>query len=928
MNRIRSFWVRILNLFRRSKLESDLADQLEAHREMIRQDLIEQGMEPAQADRKARQTLGNDVMVRELSRDEWFSRFIDEVIRDIRHGFRTLAHHKAFTIVAAISLAIGIGANTFIFSLTNSTLLNPLGYPEPDRLVTIWTVPDRNHKLNTGITVETTTTSVTMYLAIREQARSFEDVGAFNGGACGVRTLGGDGPGTPAERVYGQCFTPSLFRLLGVKPFIGRTFTDDEDRLGNVAPVILISHSMWRRRFGSDASIVGKNVMLNQVPMTIIGVLPEDFRLFRDANVPAGSRTPQIDFIAPLEFGSTQVRSRRGGNTIVARLKPNVSLEQGQSEIDAIAAEQGVRDPELHEGLGVRAEYLGGVVHRDYRLALLLLQGAVGFVLLISCANVAGLLLARNSSRRHEVRLRIALGAGRRRIIRQLIAESLPLAIVGGVIGVSVAIAALSLYVTRAPAELALFDRGWLDILDKRVLAFTTAVVVATIGLFAALPAIHSVRSEANDPLRETMRTVTAGGHRQRLRSALVTGQIALSLVLLIGAGLMINSFARVVTKDLGADPTNLLSFSFNLPPAETITVTSMYRGLPLGTVSPKPSLLVERLLEKLANVPGVVGVTATNAPPFAYRPIPFPFLIEGRTKTTANQPDTADYVAVTRGFFRQLKIPLMKGRDFDEHDNENGHPVIIINEAMARQFFPSENPIGKRITLDYVPDERPREIVGVVGDTVPAMQSGHHAMMYVPHLQQTSQWIGIAWGLRSGMYFLVRASGDPGRLIPAVKAAVADVDPNTPAADLVTVEQILDNQTRTLRFYMFLLGVFATVAVLMAATGIYGVLAYSVAERTREIGIRMALGGRSSMIVAMVLRQAAWIIGAGLIVGLIGATALSGLLQSLLFEVGATDVATYVAISWLVLLISVFACVIPARRAATVDPVQALKHE
>jgi len=769
---------------------------------------------------------------------------------------------------------------------------------------------------------------VTRYFAIREQGRSFEDVGAFNSGACGVRNLGANEPGTAAERLYGQCFTPSLFGLLGVKPFMGRTFTEDEDRMGYVAPVVLISHAIWQRRFGSDSSIVGKKIMLNQVPMTVIGILPPDFRLFRDRNVPTGSRSPQIDFVAPLELGPTQVNSRFGGNTIVARLKPNVSIQQAQSEIDAIASEMAVRDPERHEGLGVRAEYLAGFVHQDYRSALLLLQGAVGFVLLISCANVAGLLLVRNASRRHEVGLRVALGAGRRRIIRQLVAENLPLALVGGAIGVCMSVAALSVFVARAPAELALFDRGWLDVLDVRVLAFTSAIVVATIALFAVLPAIQAVRADVNDPTREASRTTTAGGHRQRLRSVLVTGQIALALVLLIGAGLMINSFARVVTKDLGADPTNLLTFTFHLPPAETIKVTSMYRGQPLGTVNPKPAMLIERLLEKLESLPGVVNVAAANSTTFAYRPFAMPFFVDGRTKATPNQNDTADYLAITRGYFRLLKIPLVKGRDFDERDNETGHPVLIINETMARQFFPSEDPIGKQITLDFVPDERPREIVGVVGDTITALDSRHHPVMYIPHLQQTSQWISTAWMLRAGMYFLIRGNGDPGRLIPAVKAAVAEVDQNTPAADMATIEQVLDNQTRTLRFYMFLLGVFASVAVLMAATGTYGVLAYSVTERTREIGIRMALGGRTPQIVTMVLRQAAWIIGAGVAAGLAGALTLSRLLESLLFEITPTDTATYISISLLLLVISVIACVIPARRAAAVDPVLALKHE
>src|SRR5262245_17285431 len=293
MNRIRSFCARIVNLFRRSRLENDLAEQLEAHRQMIKDDLIKRGMEPSQAERRAREAMGNDVLVRELSRDEMVSRFVDEGIRDVRHGFRSLAQHKGFTMVAGISLAIGIGANTFIFSLTNSTLLNPLGYPAPERLVTIWTVPFRNQKLNANVTSDTITSSVTKYFAIRERGRSFEEVGVFNGGACGVRNLGANESGTAAERLYGQCFTPSLFGLLGVKPFMGRTFAEDEDRIGNVAPVVLISHAIWRLRFGSDSSIVGKKIMLNQVPTTIIGVLPPDFRLFRDQNVPRASRSPQ-----------------------------------------------------------------------------------------------------------------------------------------------------------------------------------------------------------------------------------------------------------------------------------------------------------------------------------------------------------------------------------------------------------------------------------------------------------------------------------------------------------------------------------------------------------------------------------------------------------------------------------------------------------
>jgi putative ABC transport system permease protein len=564
----------------------------------------------------------------------------------------------------------------------------------------------------------------------------------------------------------------------------------------------LISHGLWRQRFGSDPGVIGKTVTLNQVATTVIGVLPPDFRLFRDANVPVASRTPEIDFVAPLELGPTQVQSRFGGNTIVGRLKPNTSIEQMRSEIIAIAAELAVSDPVLHEGLGVRAEPLEQVAHRDYRSSLLLLQGAVAFVLLISCANVAGLLLARNSARRSEVGLRIALGASRRRVIRQLIAEGLPLALVGGAIGVFVSFAAESIFMKMAPAEFALIERtgvGVLEVVDVRVLLFSLGVVLATVAFFAVLPAIQAVRSDVIDPMKEATRTSTSHAYRQRLRSVLVMGQIAFALVLLIGAGLMINSFARV-TNDLGADPTNLLTFAFHLPPADTIKVTGMYRGVPLAEVNPKPAMLVTRVLGRLKDVPGVEEVAAVNLQPFSYRPFVMPFLIEGRT-TKPQQPDTANYFAITDGFFRLMRIPLVKGRDFDAHDTESGRPVVIINEALARQFFPAEDPIGKTITLDFVPNERAREIVGIVGDTASGpLVARHQPAIYLPHLQQASQWGATSWTLRAGMFFVIRTSGSPARLIPGVKAAVAEVDRNTPAADIGTVEQILDNQTRTMR--------------------------------------------------------------------------------------------------------------------------------
>jgi putative ABC transport system permease protein len=928
MHRVRSFWIRILNLFRRSKLETDLREQLETHREMIESDLIRRGMEPSQAEASSRRAMGNDAFVRQLSREEMVHRVLAEMSQDIRHGLRALARNPGFTVVATASLAIGIGANAFIFSLINSTLLNSLGYPASDRLAVIWTVQAQNPN-------QTTTSSVSTYFGLRDANQSFEALGAFNGGACGIRSLGSDRDGSPAERIYGQCFTPSLFGILGTKPVLGRTFTDEEDQTGKVAPVVLISYALWQQRFGADPAVVGKTVLLNQVATTIIGVLPADFRLFRDPNVPVASRSPQIDFVAPLELGPTQVNSRIGGNTIVGRLKSGVSLNQAHAEIAAIASQMAAENPSIHEGLSVRADPLQRVAHRDYRSPLLLLQGAVGFVLLISCANVAGLLLARMATRRGEVGLRIALGASRRRVIRQLVTESFPLALIGGAIGVLASYAGLSLFITMAPADFPRLDHAALDL---RVVGFTLAVVVATCALFAGLPAIHAATSRLGGPLKEFTRSATGGAQRQRLRILLVTAQIALALVLLIGAGLMINSFIRIVKADLGADPTDLLTFDFHLPPAETIKVFSMYRSMGLAVVSPKPALTVENVLQRLQSLPGVVSVAAVSSPPFGSRPVLLPFLIEGRTPdlqtggagaTTGPSPETAEYLAVTHGYLSLMKIAIVKGRDFDAHDTSDGHLVTIINETMARRYFSNEDPIGKRITFDFVPDEQPREIVGVVRDvTSDPMQPGRAPVIYVPHLQQASQWIAPYWGMRSGMYFLIRSHGRPSGLISAVKAAVAEVDRNTPAAGISTVEQILSNQTRTLRAYMLLLGIFAAVAALLAATGIYGVIAYSVAERTKEIGIRMALGGRAPDILIMVLRQAGWIVAVGLTVGLLSTFVLSRLIQSMLVGITATDPMTYVAVSLLLVLISTIACLIPARRAATVDPVLALKHD
>jgi predicted permease len=906
------------------RTDRELDEEIESHLDLdIRAD-IDRGLAPEAARDAAVRRFGNRARVKERAReaDPFFG--IETFARDLLYGLRSLRRNPGFTAAAAVSLALGICANTVIFSLVDSTLLKALALPDPDRLVVLWNIPDQGHPDRLG------TSSIPRYFAFRDQARSFEAVGAFNGVVCGVRTLGFEQNGVPPERILGQTISPSLFRTLGVTPIIGRTFTDDEDRVDQVAPVALISHRMWQRRFGSDPQVLGQTMMLNRVRTEVIGVLPEGFDFFG----------AQIEFVAPLCLTKGQVDSRVGANTVIGRLKAGVTVQQAQAEADILGAKWAAADPQRHHGVGTKVESLQRAQARlldgigqpsgDYGSPLMILQGAVAFVLLIACANVAGLLLARAAGRRHEVSLRLALGAGRRRIVRQFLAESLPLAALGGAGGLALSWGALRLFVAAAPPDFPRLDHVALDV---RVLGFAALLVVVTSVLFALVPALQASKA-LGDPLKESGRTATGGAGRQRLRSLLVTGQIALALVLLIGAGLLIHSFVRAIRTDLGADPKNLLTFDFRLPPGETFKPAGrQYGGLNLYDVSPVAAQSFERVYERLQALPGVLAVGATNVAPFG-QAIDLPFLIEGRPAPAVSGAfgegaQVANYFAVTRSFFSALGIPLLKGRDFGVHDTANQPLVMIINQTMARQYFPGEDPVGKRVTLDYVPDERPREIIAVVGDTSTGRLQGAHApAIYVPHVQQTSQFAGPVVYVRTGMIFVLRTAAEPMQLLPSVKRAVAEVDPNTPVAGVNTIEQMLDAQVRHLRLYMLLLGAFGAVAAVLAAIGIYGVMAYAVAERTREIGIRMALGARAMDVLLMVSRQAAGVIGIGTLLGLAGALALTRVIRSALVGVTATDPATYAAGALLLLLIAAAASFLPARRAAAVDPTVALKHE
>jgi putative ABC transport system permease protein len=516
-----------------------------------------------------------------------------------------------------------------------------------------------------------------------------------------------------------------------------------------------------------------------------------------------------------------------------------------------------------------------------------------------------------------------------------LITESFPLSIVGGIIGVALSWGGLKLFTAAAPPNFPRLDELSLDV---RVLSFTALVVILTAIIFGIVPALQASKGDLVSALKESGRSGTDGLTRQYLRSVLVTAQIALALILLIGAGLMINSFIHVQQNSLGADPRNVLTFDFRFTQTDSIKPYSRYRGVGLWDVSPLTALTFDRVVERMRAVPGVVSAAAINRPPLTSGGINMPFLIEGRPAPPSNpsspngpqdQAQSAEYFSTTPGFFATMKIPILRGRDFTAQDSASGTLVVIINQTMARRYFPNEDPIGRRITLDFVPDERPREIVGIVGDTrTNRLQKEPSPTMYVPHVQQTPRWLGPQWGDRAGMFFVVRTSGDPLRMVDVIKRAVADVDLSRPASNFRTVSQYLDQQTQYLRLYILLLGIFGGIAAILAAIGIYGIMAYSVAERTREIGIRMALGAESGDVVKVVLRHALLLVSIGWIIGLAGSFALTRLIKSGLYGVTPTDPVTYAGISLLLILVATIACLIPTIRAVRVDPIIALRYE
>jgi putative ABC transport system permease protein len=809
------------------------------------------------------------------------------LLQDLRYGVRMLRKKPGFTFIAVLALALGIGANTAIFSVVNAVLLRPLPYKEPERLVMVW-----EHNRPKGRTQNVINPA--NFLDWQAQNSVFEQMAAFYDDQLNLT-----GPDANPVEVPAQVTTVNLFTLLGVQAELGRAFIAEEGQEGrdNVA---ILSHGLWQRRFGGDRSVIGKTLTLNGQSLTIIGVMPADFRLYvKEAtfiNKPAEIWLPYV--ISP----STATRRGRYLSAI-ARLKPGVTLEQAQAEMNAIAARLEQQYPDSNTGWGINLVPLHTQMTGAIRTALLVLLGAVGFVLLIACANVANLLLARAATRQREIAIRTALGAGRARVVRQLLTESVLLAALGGVLGMGLAVWGVELLLALAPRDLI----GLEGIsVDYRVLVFTLGVSILTGLLFGLAPAIESSRLNLNEALKEGGRGGTHDGRTTRLRNLFVVAEIALALILLIGSGLMIKSFLRLQTVDPGFRTDNLLTARVLLPDTK-------YK-------EPEQRIaFFKQVLERIRQLPGVKDASAASFLPFTGLAAATSFTIEGAPPPAAGQKPSADVRVIDPGFFRTMGIPLLKGRTFTEREASEPAGVVIINETMAERYFPGEDPIGKRVLIAMSSPIVPTEIIGVVGNVKhEGLDSEVKALAYWPHPQLPY----------SGMSLVVRTSSDPTQLAGAIEREVQAIDKDQPITDVRTMDQLLSESTARMRFSASLLSIFAGLALVLAAVGIYGVMSYSVTQRTHEIGIRMALGARASDVLKMVVGQGMLLAVIGVGLGLVAAFALTRVISSLLFGVSATDPLTFGVLALLLTVVAFLACFIPARKAAKVDPMVALRYE
>ena len=815
--------------------------------------------------------------------------------QDLRYGWRALRRNPGFAIVAIITLAIGIGANVTIFSVINGVLLRPLPFPESKRLVTVWeTDSERNVVRGTASPAE--------FLDWQEMNHSFENLSGWRGLYFTIT-----GSGDP-ERVWGSEVSGNFFRMLKVTPQLGRDFEKDDEQPGH-APVVILTDGLWRRHFGADPSVIGKSIELDGKPATVIGILPKGFSLY--------GTSPQFDVWKPFEFDRARLDRQDHELVVFGRLAPWVTVAQAQTEMRAIQEELKRKYPGVDQKNGLRVAGFHDELVSSLRPGLLLLFAAVAFLLLIASANVANLMLARAATREREIAVRASLGAGRNRILRQLLTESFLLGLLGAVVGIVFAVGGLHLLRAFMPPPT---GRGqiphpeWIRI-DGTVLAFTIGIAFLTSVIFGLAPSIQVARARIYESLKEGSRGTTSGRRSQFIRSALIVSEVGFSLVLLVGASLLVRSFSRMMSEDLGFNPSNLLTMQIFLSPTHYPTAQSVTN-------------FYGEALDRVNVLPGVESASAVDFPPLTGWNVFCNFEIEGHPVTDSDEQPTTQYMVADWRYMQTMGIAVKKGRGFTAADGPDTEGVAVINEALARRYWPGQDPVGQHIKLIFPAARAPWDaearngsltVVGIASDVRDWLWGEAKAgQLYLPLAQDSSRI----------MYLAVRSKGDPARLTSDIRHVVGTVDPNQPVTDVRSMDGYLAIALAQKRLNMSLLAFFAIVAGVLAAIGIYGVMGYAVEQRSHEIGIRMALGAKPDDVVRMIVRDGMKLALLGLAIGLAGSLIAMKYLESQLYGIKARDPLTFVSVAVGLALVALAACYIPARRATKVDPLSALRYE
>ena len=808
---------------------------------------------------------------------------MDTILQDLRYSLRMLTNKPGFTVIAVLALALGIGANSAIFSVVNTVLLRPLPYENPDKLVLVWTYfgPDLPQNWVSGPELAD----------MRERSTMIEEFAALT-----YPSISLTGIGEP-EQVQGAAVTANFFPTLGVQPSQGRSFTDAEDRPGGER-VVILSHGFWERRFASNPGVINQTISLEGQNATIIGVMPKGFGI-----LPPDAQSPRnIEMWVPMAADFRAQNRGNHGMRVIGRIKPEYTIEQAQQEMQQISA---ALDQEFYGfGFGINIVPMHAHVVKTVRPMLWVLLGAVGFVLLIACANVANLLLARAVAREKEIAIRTALGAGRWRLIRQLLTESVVLATVSGALGLLLTYLGLKALIAMAPDNVPRLNEMSID---ARVLGFTIGVSMITGIIFGLVPAFQSSKPDLNETLKEGGRGSTGGAHGRRVRSILVVAEVAFALVLLTGAGLMIRSFLLLQDVKPGFNPENLLTMRLRLPQtkySDAAQLTPFY----------------QQLIERVRALPGVKTAGAVSHLPLSGAYQSGTVTVEQPLASVDNASFECDRRVVSPDYFEAMGIEVMNGRPFNDHDRQGSQMVCLVDETFARRFWPNEDPLGRRVKIGGSQSTAPwLTIVGVVAHVKHyGLNAQGREFIYFPYTQTPARQ----------MFLAVRTEGDPSNLVGPVRNEIASLDPDQPVADIRNMEQIVYGSVAQPRFNTLMLGIFAAVALILAAVGVYGVMNYSVAQQTHEIGIRMALGAQQNHILAMVIQQGFVLVGIGVAIGLAGAFVITQFMSSLLYGVKAMDPTTFIGVAIILALVALIASYIPARRATRVDPMIALRYE